>query len=72
MKSSVRQLIVNGFTLYVKRDKDGTMWLESDGWQEDSEQWKKIIALLRSAQTPEDIEFQDEMEDHRIMALGRR
>lgn len=72
MKSSTRQLIVGGYTFYVKRDKDGVMWLESDGWTEDSEPWQKIIALLKSAQTVDDIEFQDEMESSRIMSIGWR
>lgn len=70
MKASTRQLIVNGYTFYVKRDKDGTMWLESDGWAEDSEPWQKIITLLKSAQTEGDLEFQDAMENSRIMSIG--
>lgn len=70
MKSSTRQLIVGGYTFYVKRDSNGDMWLESDGWAEDSEPWQKIIGLLKSAQTEGDLEFQDAMENARIKSLG--
>lgn len=70
MKVSTRQIVVGGYVIYVKRDKDGTMWLESDGWPEDSEPWKRIIGLLKSAQTADDIEYQDALEDSRIMSLG--
>lgn len=70
MKSSTRQLIVGGYTFYVRRDKNGDMWLESDGWSEDSPEWQKIIGLLKSAQTEGDLEFQDAMENQRIISLG--
>jgi len=70
MRASTRQMIVCGYTFYFKRDKDGDIWLESDGWPEDSEPWKRIIALLKSAQTADDIEYQDDMEDDRIVSMG--
>lgn len=70
MRASTRQMIVCGYTFYINRDKDGSMWLESDGWPEDSEPWKRIMALLKSAQTADDIEFQDALEDDRITSLG--
>lgn len=59
--ASFKSMMIGPVNLYIEKDKEGFMWITSDGYKEDSEGWQNIMKALKSLQTEDDLEVQNMM-----------